>query len=213
MRTLLQILIDVNSTLDLEAEAPTGDELTTRSNYANQAVWDASATGQLSEFKLEYLVGISSNVTVSLPSNFRELQEDPQLWDGTAWTVFPTKEVEEKYDEDSQNYFSYVLGNPASGFNLILNNPIANATLSIIYQRFPSGLLTLTDVCELSDPQVVARKIESYVLYSRNDERFPLAEQKAEQQLANMMGREMKTSTGQARDTRMKFTNPLKDLA
>src|SRR3990167_5009555 len=171
-RTLSQILIDVNSTLDLEAETPTGDELTTRANYANQAVWDASATGQLSEFKLEYLVGISSNVTVSLPSNFRELQEEPQLWSNGVWTDFPAVEVEEKYEKASADYFSYVLGNPAAGYNLILNNPIANATLSIIYQRFPSGLLTLTDVCELSDPQVVARKVESYVLYSRNDESF-----------------------------------------
>ena len=212
-RTLSQILIDVNSTLDLEAETPTGDELTTRANYANQAVWDASATGQLSEFKLEYLVGISSNVTVSLPSNFRELQEEPQLWSNGVWTDFPAVEVEEKYEKASADYFSYVLGNPAAGYNLILNNPIANATLSIIYQRFPSGLLTLTDVCELSDPQVVARKVESYVLYSRNDERFPIADQKAEQQLANMMGREMKSSSGQGKDTKMKFSHPLKDLA
>ena len=213
MKTLSEILVDVNSTLDLEAAAPTGDELTTRSNYANQAVWDASATAQLSEFKLEYVVGISSNVTVSLPSNFRELQEEPQLWSGGVWNEYPSIEAEEKYDQSSGDYFSYVLGNPAAGYNLILNAPIASATLSVIYQRFPSGLLTLTDTCELSDPQYVSRKIESYVLYSRADERFPIAEQKAEKQLLNMIGREMKTSTGQGRDTQMKFTNPLSNLS
>lgn len=213
MKTLADILIDVNATLDLEAESPTGDELTTRANYANQAVWDASATAQLSEFKLEYLVGISTNVTVALPSNFREIQEEPQIWAASSWTVYPAIEVEEKYGMDSGDYYSYVLGNPASGYNLILNNPIANATLSVIYQRYPSGLLTLTDECELSDPQVVSRKVESYVLYSRNDERFPIADSRAEQQLANMVGREMKSSSGQSRDTFMKFNNPLEDLA
>ena len=213
MKTLSDILVDVNATLDLEAASPTGDELTTRANYANQAVWDAAATYQLSELKLEYLVGISNNLTVSLPTNFRELQEDPQSWSGGAWTVYPVIEAEEKYDKASGDYYSYVMGNPAAGYNLILNSPTANATLSVIYQRFPSGLLTLTDVCELSDPQVVTRRVESYVLYSRADERFPLAEQKAEKQLANMVGREMKSSTGQGRDTSMKFTNPLKDLA
>ena len=213
MKTLSQILLDVNSTLDLEAEAPTGDELATRANYANQSIWDASATGQLSEFKLEYLVGISNNVTVPLPSNFREIQEDPQLWSNNEWTTFPVVEVQEKYGLGTTEYYSYVLGNPASGYNLILNNPIADATLSVIYQRFPSGLLTLTDVCELSDPQFVTRKIESYVLYSRNDERFPIADQKAEQQLANLMGREMKSTSGQSNDTRMKFNNPLEDLS
>jgi hypothetical protein len=122
-------------------------------------------------------------------------------------------EVQEKYDLGTTEYYSYVLGNPAAGFNLILNSPIANATLSVIYQRYPSGLLTLTDVCELSDPQYVARKVESYVLYSRNDERLQIADQRAENQLANMMGREMKASSGQSGDTRMKFNNPLEDLA
>jgi len=212
-KTLANILIDVNATLDLEAESPTGDELTTRANYANQAVWDASASGQLSEFKLEYLVGISNNATVPLPSNFREITENPQLYNNSEWTSFPVVEAEEKYGLGTTEYYSYVLGNPASGYNLILNNPIADATLSVIYQRFPSGLLTLTDVCELSDPQYVTRKIESYVLYSRNDERFPIAEQKAEQQLANLMGREMKSSSGQSRDTLVKFSNPLEDLS
>ena len=213
MKTLSEILIDVNATLDLEAASPTGDELTTRANYANQAVWDATATAQLSELKLEYLVGISSNLTVALPSNFRELQENPQLWSGGVWNEYPAVEAEEKYEKSSGDYYSYILGNPASGYNLILNSSLTNSTLSVIYQRYPSGLLTLTDTCELSDPQVVSRKIESYVLYSRADERFPLAEQKAEKQLLNMIGREMKTSSGQGKSTKMSFTNPLKDLS
>lgn len=213
MKTLSEILIDVNSTLDLEASSPTGDELTVRANYANQAVWDASARGQLSEFKREYLVGISTNVTVALPSNYKELQEEPQLWDGTGWNKYGVIEVEEKYNYESGDRYAYIIGDPAGGYNLILNSPITNATLSLIYQRFPSGLLTLTDKCELSDPQFVSRKIESYVLYSRSDERFQTAEARAEQQLANMMGREMKGSAGLGRDTKMRFTNPLKDLA
>ena len=212
-KTLANILLDVNSTLDLEASAPTGDELTTRANYANQSIWDASASGQLSEFKNEYLVGISNNATVPLPSNFREIQENPQLFNNNEWTSFPAVEVEEKYGLGTTEYYSYVLGNPSGGYNLILNNPIADATVSVIYQRYPSGLLTLTDICELSDPQFVTRKVESYVLYSRSDERFPIADQRAEQQLANMMGREMKASSGQSGDTRMKFNNPLEDLA
>jgi hypothetical protein len=212
-RTLSDILIDVNSTLDLEASLPTGDELATRTNYANQAVLDASATGQLSEFKMEYVVGVSSNATVPLPSNFRELQQDPEEFAGGAWTTYPEISIEEKYDKGTDDEYCYILGNPASGYNLILNSSMSGATLSVIYQRFPSGLLTLVDKCELSDPQFVSRKVESYVLWSRNDERFPIAEQRAEQQLANMMGREMKSPGGQGRDTKMKFVNPLANLS
>jgi hypothetical protein len=56
------------------------------------------------------------------------------------------------------------------------------------------------------------RKIESYVLYARSDDRFQIADQRAETQLANMMGREMKSPSGMGRDTKMKFNHPLKGL-
>lgn len=209
MKTLSQILQDVNSVVDLEADEPTGDELTLRTNYANQAVWDASASIQLSEFKDEYLVGISTNVTVSLPTNFRELQEDPRLLISSVWEPWPEVEVEERYEKTTSERYSYILGNPSSGYYLILNDPEPNCTLSIIYQRYPSGMATLTDVCELSDPTFVSRKIESYVLYARGDDKFQIAESRAQISLQNMAGREMKGSGGQSRDTPMKFVHPL----
>lgn len=208
-RTLSQILIDANSVLDLEAAVPTGDELSTRTNYADQAVWDASATGQLSEFKREYLTTASTLATISLPSNFREIQENPRIYLSGGWEEWPVIEVEQKYEKSSSERYCYVMGNPSEGYNLVFNNIEPSDQLSIIYQRYPSGLLTLSDKCELSDPQFVVRKIESYVLYSRSDDRFPIAEQKAEQQLANMVGREMKGTTGGARSTKMTFKNPL----
>jgi len=209
MQTLSQILTNANATLDLEATLPTGDELTLRTNYANQAVYDASATIQLSEFKNEYLVGISTNITVPLPANFRELQEHPQLWVNTYWETYPEVEAEEKYQLSSGAAYCYVMGNPQGGYNLILNNPVANATLSVIYQRYPSGMATLTDKCELSDPTFVTRKIESYVLYARGDDKFQIAEQRAQASLLNMAGREMKGSGGQGKDTPSRISNPL----
>lgn len=209
-RTLLNILTDANSVLDLVNAQPTGDELSTRQNYANQAVWDAAATGQLSEFESEFVTATSTGATISLPANFRELQEWPRILHNGAWVKYEPIDIKQKYDMAAGDRYCYVLGNPASGYKLIMNNIIAGATLSVIHQRFPSGLLTLTDVCELPDPQYVVRKIESYVLYSRSDDRFPTADSRAGQSLANMMGREMKSTTGGAKATRMDFNNPLK---
>lgn len=209
MRTLSQILQDINAVLDLEATLPTGDELDTRANYANQIVMDASAKGQLSEFKREYLTTASTLATISLPSDFREPQENPRIYTNGGWIEWPLIEVEQKYEYTANDRYCYVMGNPAAGYNLIFNNIEVSDQLSFVYQRYPSGLLTLTDVCELSDPQVVVRGVESYVLYSRGDERFPVADQRAEQQLANMMGREMKGTTGNGRSTKMTFKNPL----
>lgn len=210
-KTLLQILIDANATLDLDASAPSGTESTTRSNYADQAVWDASATGQLSEFKREHLTTCSTMATLPLPADFREFQEWPHIATGGGWQSYEPIEVEKKYDRTG-DYVCWVLGNPAEGYNVVFNNIIASNTVSIIYQRFPSGLLTLTALCELSDPQYVVRKIESYVLYSRNDERLQIAESRAQQTLANMMGREMKGASGQGRATTpSSFRHPLQN--
>lgn len=209
MTTLSQILTDVNSVLDLEATLPTGDELNLRVNYANQAIRDAASQMQLSELKGEYLGNISSSVTVPLPSNFRELQTDPHLLLGSTWEPWEEIQPDEKFSKDASERYCYVLGNPSSGYNLIFNNPVANATLSVIYQRYPSGLATLTDVCELPDDTYVTRKIESYVLYSRGDDKFQIAESRAQTQLLNMAGREMKGNGGQVRTAKMSFNNPL----
>lgn len=211
MATLSDILISVNSVLDLEAALPTGTELLTRANYAHQAIMDVSAVGQLSEFKREYLTTSSTLATIPLPLNYKEMQENPRIYSNGGWMEYEVIEVEQKYERSTGDNYCYVLGNPAEGYNLVFNNIVPSDQLSIIYQRSPSSMLTLTDKCEISDPQVIVRKIESYVLYSRSDDRFTIADQRAEQQLANMMGREMKSSSGQGRSTKMSFRHPLQN--
>lgn len=196
MRTLQQILIDANAYLDLEAEIPTGDELVTRSNYANQSVLDASAVGQFSEFHQIYEVCVSNNASVSLPNNFRELMLSPKQRTGGGWEDFEEIHPQSRYKKEIDDKYCYIVGNPASGYTAVFNGLTANATISFDFQRFPSGLLTLTDVCELSDSTYVTSKIEAYVLESRNNERFPLVKAEANMKLKNMLGREMKTPGG-----------------
>ena len=213
MRTLSQILTDANAILDLEASEPTGTELITRANYADRAVHYAAAKVQLPEFKDEF-TSTATCVTVSLPSNFREPMENPRLLDSDGnWREYIMREAEERYVNHDNDYWAYIMGNPSSGYNLIFNSLLTGCTLSFIYQRYPSGLATLTDVCELSDSQYVVDKIESYVLYSRSDERFQIADTRAERALANMTGRGMKGSTGGPKKTQSSFKNPLRNLA
>jgi hypothetical protein len=78
MRTLSQILVDANAFLDLDAAVPTSSELTSRVNYANQAVWDAAGVGQLKEFHTIHEVNPGSSSRVSLPNNFREFMASPK---------------------------------------------------------------------------------------------------------------------------------------
>lgn len=202
MRTLSQILIDCNAYLDLDASEPTGTELLTRTNYANQAVWEASDIAQFPEFKNIYEVRATS-ATLSLPSGFREFMTAPRLLNSSLiWEDYPEIRPSERYGKASTDKYCYVLGNPSGGYTAVFNNLEATATLSLTYQRYPSGFATLTDVCELSDPQYIVSKIESLVLQSRRDERFPYKDAEAERRLRNMVGRKSKPPTGGTNEIR-----------
>lgn len=191
MATLSDILTSVNAYTDLEATLPTGTDLTTRTNYANQAVKDACSLYNFPQMSTHYDV-YATGATVSLPSDFRELDGFPKFYYGGAKTDIPVYKSTFNTDEP---FSSYVLGNPANGYNLILSG-ISGATISIDYQRYPTGFTTLSSVCELPDPEYVKQKVISYVLQSRNDDRFLVVERDAQTRLANMVGREFYTHGG-----------------
>ena len=183
--TLSEILIEANSYTDLEATLPTGIDLTTRTSYANQAVRDAASSYNFPQFSTPYTV-YATGATVSLPSDFREMETFPKYQRSGVDTDIP---VYSPGIIKNDPFYSYVLGNPSDGYNLILSG-ISGATISMLYQRYPTGFATLTDVCELPDPEYVKQKIISYVLQSRNDDRFLVVERDAQTRLANMIGRE-----------------------
>jgi hypothetical protein len=187
MSTLSDILIAVNSYTDLEAAEPTGTDLTTRTSYANQAVKDAASLFNFPQFTTPYDV-YATGATISLPSTFRELEGFPKWVTNGALTdiaVIKPSEV----SQTKETRYAYVLGNPSGGYNLILSG-ISGATVSILHQKYPNGFTTLTSICELPDPEYVKSKVISYVLQSRNDDRFLVAERDAQTRLANMVGRE-----------------------
>ena len=208
--TLNDILLDSSAVLDLSGSLPTNDELTLRKNYANQAVEDAAATGQLPEFRVEYSLYTTGGRQVPL-GGFRELECNPRALSSTGWREFNEVELVNREDAVSDgNDFCWITGNPQAGYYCNFStNLAANMSLSVIYQRYPSGMPSLTSICELSDPTYVTRKIESYVLYSRGDDRFQTAEARANAVLLNMTGRKMKGTGGQYRTTQAGFNNPL----
>jgi len=196
MKTLQQILISANAFLDLEASLPTGDELTLRTDFADRSIWDAAATAQLKEFKRVYETSVtrSSLASISLPSDWREFQNVPRIYNGGVWHEYTEIKPENKYDQGEADEYCYVLGTPGD-YTAVINQPL-DGTFSSVYQRFPSGFATLTDKCELPDPTYVITKVEAYVLEGRGDERFPQLIAQSEQKLVNMIGRGSKTPGG-----------------
>ncbi len=197
MATLQDILINSNSYLDLAAELPTGDDLDVRIDYAKQAVreWaDAYRWKELSTPAHLY----ATLGTVSL-NNFKELEAVPVDYWGNEYPEIPPSA---RTDYDSADRYCYIEGNEAKGYIATFNAIASLATLSITYQRHPSNMATLTDICEVPDDQFVVNKVVSLVLQSRSDERFPQVEANAQRLLANMIGRNMVRKPGGYNSTR-----------
>lgn len=192
MKTLEQILIDVNSYLDLTAELPSGDDLDVRSNFARQSVDEWGSAYRWKQLRNETRVFVTG-ASLGLASNFREFTSTPYI--GTQ--EYPEIMPEERYSRSSSDTFVIIYGNNAVGKSLYINGlPSSGATLSYTWQQYPSNMATLSSICEVSDPTFVTKKTISFVLQSRLDERFPTMEAEANRTLQNMIGREMVQTPG-----------------
>lgn len=197
MRTLSQILIDANSYLDLEAAEPTGDDLDVRVAYAKQAVREWADSYRWKELVTPY-TAVASLGTISLPTNFKEFEAEPK---DLRNNFYPEIEPSDRVYKGASDKYCYVEGNQAQGYTVTFNNLASLATLSLTYQRQPSNMATLTDVCEVPDDQFVVQKVISMVLQSRSDERFPIVEADAQRRLQNMIGRNMIRTPGGSNTT------------
>lgn len=211
MKTLEQILKDVNAYVDLDASVPTGTELEVRKNYANQAVEEWAAAYTWPELN-ETMLAVATNTTISIPNNFRESVQSPRKYRGDdSWEEYVMVSEQDQYTERSDRTFidpqarsrtAYISGNAAKGYVMSFHNLEEMATISFIYQRFPSGMATLSSICEVPDPEYVKTKVVSYVLQSRSDERFPIVDAEAKTLLQRMIGRSMKPINGGIRSAR-----------
>jgi hypothetical protein len=188
MSTLSEILIACNAYTDLEASLPTGTELTTRAEFAKQAVNEWAAAYQWPELSRTYRVDPSTLASISLPTDFAEFESAPQQLDSN-WVEFPKIKAKDQYNKEQSDKYCILYGDKAKGFTAVFNNLTASATISITYQANPSLMATLSDVCVVPDSEFVKTKIISYVLQSRSDDRFPTVNAEANRLLANMIGR------------------------
>lgn len=191
MSTLSQILVSVNSYVDLEAAEPTGSELTLRTNYANQAVREWASAYQWPELTQVYTY-YATAATIPLPATYREMLDAPRDVNGFSYIQIAP---EERQKRDVSERYAYVTGNVMSGFVMTFNQ-FTGGTLSMTFQRYASGFATLTDMCEVPDPEYVKMKVSSYILQSRSDDRFPTVEATANTMLQNMIGRRMRPLGG-----------------
>lgn len=189
MITLEEILKSANSYLDLEYALPTGTELSTRINFANQALREGASAYKFKEFSETYYA-LATTSTVDLPENFRELEAKPVVEGSETPKSFEEIKPEERHDKVEGEDYCYLTGS-VGNYKLNFGGLEVNSTVTIQYQRFPSAMATYSDICELPDADYVKLKLISYVLQSRSDERFPTVDADANLKLQNMIGRSM----------------------
>jgi len=204
MTTLQDILIESSSYLDLATDLPVGDELDTRINYGKQAVKEWESAYKWKQLNKKFYPTLASLATIPLPTDFRDLLNNPQEYVDGYWQEHVEVNTSDVYNL-SDPYFMYIQGNDAEGYNAIFNKRSGNATMVIDYQSRASTMATLTDVCVVPDSDFVKWKVISLVLQSRLDERFPIIEAKAQQTLANMIGREQSSATSSTKLRRFKY--------
>lgn len=190
MLTLNDLLLDSASYLDLNIDLPTGDELDTRIRFANQGILEWEASYQWRQLKSDVIASHNCDDTLSLPTNFKNLVSSPQVMTSNGWDKYPEIPVEERYSRSATDKYSYILGNEVIGYTITFNGLSVNSTVALTYQRHASLMATLTDKCEVPDPEFIKLKMISYVLQSRNDERFPIVDAESKRILKNMIGRE-----------------------
>ena len=185
--SLQEILISANAYTDLEATLPTGTELTTRIEFAKQAVKEWAAAYQWKELSRTWNV-LPSMASISLPTDFKELEVAPQVFDG-GWVEYPEVKARDQYSKNDTDRYCVLYGDMANGTTAVFNNLSANCTISITYQARPSLMDGITNTCIVPDSEFVKTKVISYVLQSRSDDRFPTVNAEANRLLANMIGR------------------------
>lgn len=180
--TLQEILINSSAYLDQNIDLPTGDDLDTRINYANQRIKEWERAYRFNELKTNYTLG-ATLASIPLPTDFSAIAGDPKelLDSGNNWQVYPQVDPSYIYNQPD-SHFSYILND-----TIVFNGLSSGATVSIDYYRTATALATLTDVCEVPDSNYITQGVIAMVLQARGDDRFPIVEAKAQQLLSGMI--------------------------
>lgn len=188
--------------VDQSATAPTegGTDWATRLKYINIA---NSEFGQLYDWQClfkEYNTQTSTstgNVSVALPQDFRKLASFPRIVsDGSNSTDFAEIRPQERSHKLSSDKFFYFLGNPASGYTMVINSGNSNgqlpsgASIYISYYASAGSLASGMDTPVVPDTDFLVKRAIALHWQASDDARFSNAQSEAEKIMQRMLERE-----------------------
>jgi len=191
-KTLEDILKDISTYVDQADDTPTGEDLAVRTRLVNRRLRNYGEVYDWQELRTTYnfLTSQASQATLSLPTNFKKLASPLYYYSSATPKVYTEVEPSEAIENATDEVF-YIMGNEAVGFNIIVPNSFpSGASLVMQVQSYPSSIASLNDYININTPEYLTTGVIADVLESRADERFPIAQSKADQILANALEKE-----------------------
>ena len=199
MYTVNNVLTDIAGYINQDTTIPTGTELDTWINLINQAQTEWGEAYQWKDLRVNRYspsFGLSA-VSIGLPVNFKKLMSP--VYDMSKSSSNKYKEIppSDRHLKTSSDKYCYLTGNNISGKALTIHPAlISGASIVLDYQSNPSSVASLNDILTCPSRQFIVKRVESYILASRSDSRFPLVAKEAENSMENMMEEEAVKSGG-----------------
>lgn len=196
-RTLEDLLRDQNTLLERSSDLPEGDELNYRVRVINQSIRTWSLKAKWRQLKKDLNTSASTNnPSVSLGRNFVSLLAPAQvMMSSTEYEEYEEIQPELRFSKDVSDKYLYITGNSSTDYVANFNNLASGASLSIPYFISPSGMATLTDYCEVSDPEFVLYDSTATIM-GPNSPRFTEYSLKARDSLKDMLKSEAYLTPG-----------------
>jgi hypothetical protein len=139
----------------------------------------------------------TGNVTVSLPSDFRELSSFPDItYDGQNTELFPEIQGQDEGQFLDSDRYVEIIGNSFDGYSMIVNPGTDNgfmasgASIKVPYYAVPTSHASPANNVTCPNPEYLVYGVIEDVFMAREDARSELARFKAETILANMLEKE-----------------------
>lgn len=168
------------------------DDWNLRRSYLNRAQLDWSERfdwPQLFKEVNSMTSRSTGNATIAMPSDFRKLATPFRVATSGSVIDIPQVDPQEVGRFNSADNYGYLLGSPAEGYNLIVNNASlgSGVSISFAYYQSPNSLVSGNDVSVCPNPNYLVQQGLYYYFLANEDARFQDARAEAEKILANML--------------------------
>lgn len=202
--------------LDAEelAPVPGSDEWELRTNVINRAQrrWAESHDWEVLYKEVNtHTSQATGNASITLPTSFRKLASAPLItWDGATTAEYSYINPRQRSGYLASDKYCYILGNPDTGYTLVINPPslVSGASIYYSYYETPTDLATTTDTSPIPDSNYLVEKTLAELLAIDDDKRSIIAEQRASQILEQLLSSE--NVKGEAYWDRIKTTEELR---